>query len=84
MRLSMQKEDTGYRNLAGVRITVFIDGVEAKRVLTADEEAGYIVVCSVNEEGRVFIKDGEIQTEIRRGKVEIVLPDGYEFLRGDK
>ncbi len=84
MRLSLDKNDRAYRGSIGIGATVYIDGEKAERVITADEESGELVVVQANDKGDVLVRNGEIQTETRRGKVVIVLPEGLEFLRDRK
>ena len=69
MRLSVNKDDSGYcADAFGATVTV--DGILADKCFTADEELG---------EAHCFVEpleliDGEIKTEIKRGKVVIQLP----------
>jgi len=57
----------------GMRVSVFLDGKEYTKCITADEEQGYIVVykepLSWNEDS------GSVETEVLYGKVEIMVLD---------
>jgi hypothetical protein len=75
MRLSAKKGDPGYtRSTYGA--TVLLDGKEIKDVLTADEEAGYVVVYLRNSEGHFMLNDTrtEIVSKSLHGSVQINLP----------
>lgn len=75
MRVSVKKEDPGYREDIEVYGTkVFLDGKEIHHCFTADEETGE-AFCYVTKNGRdVLAEDGEsILTVILKGKIEIVL-----------
>lgn len=66
MRLSADKNDPGY-GPGYINAKVFLDGVELKDCVTADEEKGECL-CFLPEAGGTMST-----TEIRRGKVEIIL-----------
>lgn len=73
MRLSTRVDDPGY-SLIHFGTRVFLDGAEMERVFTADEEQGLVVVVDVDEDGRIRIKGGEVQTKTLQGSVRIELP----------
>jgi hypothetical protein len=50
--------------------TIYLDGVEIKWVVEADDEEGYVVVYKTKL-GRFDVVNGEIIKEILHGKVEI-------------
>lgn len=75
MRLSAKRGDPGYtRNVYGA--IVLLDGKEIKDVLTADEEAGYVVVYLRNSEGHFILNDArtEVVSKTIHGVVQINLP----------
>lgn len=69
MRLSMDENDQGYDPYRAIRATVYLDGVELKDCLTADEEAGECVCFDANS----FSIADKPPTIVRRGKVKIVI-----------
>ena len=70
MRMSGNKEDPGFKNYRpGTK--VFLDGVELKDVITADEEDGLAIVVKRNKENQVFLDGGQIAQEEKRGQVRI-------------
>lgn len=77
----MRKDDPGYMDVAGVGAEVFLGGEIVKQCLTADEDEGFVLVARLNESGKNFLDGDEVATEIKRGKVLIILPEKYEFLR---
>lgn len=85
MRLSTLHGDRGYwKPTVGVR--VFLDGVEQKFVVLADEELGLIVRHKVGADGRQVIDRAKqsLVVEEARGVVRIELPDGHplKYARG--
>ena len=75
MRVSVDEQDPGYSpGLIGRGVKVFLDGVEQRQVVTADDELGLIVMYDVDENGRVKM-DGEMVRRINaQGAVKIELP----------
>ncbi|MGZ8339129.1 MAG: hypothetical protein ACXW2U_05390 [Telluria sp.] len=53
---------------------VYLDGVEVRDCLHADEEAGQMVCASRNESGEIYVIGDEIATEVRKGAVRIEPP----------
>lgn len=74
MRVSIHITDPGYANFRGFgRHRVFLNGIEAEEVVTADEELGEIVRVARDEHGALIATDGgDFIHETVRGKVEIV------------
>ena len=58
--------------MIGKRVTPFLDGVEQKDCVEADEENGFVVVYARDKDGRLIPDGCEIQTEIRYGVVSVV------------
>jgi hypothetical protein len=63
MRFSVKHDDPGYQNYqalksAGVRIDIFVDGVEVKDVSMADDLAGCLVHAVRDDKGNLTT-DGE-------------------------
>jgi hypothetical protein len=74
MRISVEKGDSGYtKDVRGV--LVFVDGVEVKNCLTADEELDFVVVLLTASDGQPVIAGDRFQTEVKRGRVAIVMPN---------
>lgn len=79
MRVTMNKDTYGYELTKrmfdeGLRIDVFLDGVEQDMVETADEEAGYVIRYVLDHEGNAQIDPNnrdEVLVERVEGKVEI-------------
>lgn len=76
MRLSVDKEDPGYTGpIRGLK--VFLDGVEQKWVITADEEEGKVLTLVRLPDGN-FARDGdELRQEWKSGKVELQFPASF-------
>ena len=75
MRISADPEDIGY--VEDTRhVSVLLNGIEQKMVLTADEEEGYIIQAVLDFNGD-FVNDGvvKITYETVRGDVKIVFGD---------
>lgn len=72
MRLTMLDDDPGEKVIPGrERITVYLDGVEVKRCLTADDEKGEVVCIMANDEGRILVENGESKRHTLHGSVRI-------------
>lgn len=64
MRISVVEHDSGFSpNAKQAKVT--LDGVEVKGCITADEDGGFVRIRADDRPGGT----------IRRGKVEIVMPD---------
>lgn len=80
MRLSCMESDAGYlpwRQLkARFKVRVFLDGAPVDKVITADDEEGFVFVYAIDERGKPKLNDArdEILTERRAGVVRIELP----------
>ena len=78
MRLSVQLYDMGnpaFEKLraAGKRVSVFLDGKEIEDCLTADEDAGMVIVFCRDESGKLIVnyQAGEVKRTFLWGKVRI-------------
>lgn len=72
MRRSGNPDDCGYVNpQEGARTFVFLDGVELRDVITADDEEGMVVQAKRDEKGLLVVDyiAGEVVTETRYGAV---------------
>ena len=84
MRLSCLRVEPGpfmnYETLIreGKVVRVLLDGVEQRDGILADDERGEIMVYVKDEWGNLLINHDEIQVEIKRGKVEIIIEDEKE------
>lgn len=76
MRVSTDPKDPGFVGRESAAIyRVFLDGEELFKVLSADDEAGEVVVYVMNPDGRMAMnptRPGRAMTEVRRGRVLIV------------
>ena len=52
MRLSMDRDDRAYDRLRCITAKIFLDGVEQKRCLTADEEEGICILYPTDSDGQ--------------------------------
>jgi len=72
MRVSVDTQDPGYSpGLIGRGVKVFLDGIEQRRVVTADDELGLVVMYDVDEQGQVKI---EVVRITAHGAVKIEMP----------
>ncbi|AUO64101.1 hypothetical protein WM46_04650 [Citrobacter freundii complex sp. CFNIH2] len=72
MRLTVLDGDPGRKINPGVeRYTVYLDGVEVKRVYTADDEKGEVISAVLDERGYVATENGEVKRQTLFGKVII-------------
>lgn len=69
MRLSVDKEDPGYR-VDAVFHEAYLDGVKLNYCVTADEERGEAIVCKVRD-GRLHTDGDSVLREMVYGKIEI-------------
>ena len=76
MRISVKKEDLGYRPDA-FSVRVKLDGEEIKDCFTADEELGEAHCVARNDKGELYVgKSGnELAKVVKRGKVKIIPPE---------
>lgn len=71
-RISMSKDDPGYSPLEGLHAKVFLDGVEQKSCVTADERTGEVYLYDL-ESTKLTPYLKEIPLIIKRGRVVIKL-----------
>ena len=50
----------------------FLDGVEQKDCIEADDENGFVIIRQRDKDGRYILEGDEIQTETRYGVVTVV------------
>lgn len=80
MRLSTDPDDPGYSAWKCYGLArVFLDGVERKNVITADQERNYITVTEVDDRGMLKLEGGKVKTVAMYGKVEIQPLHDYIF-----
>lgn len=53
------------------RVVITLDGVVVKRCRFADDVAGRVIVCPVDERGLLLVDGMKIRTQELRGTVEI-------------
>lgn len=78
MRLSCDKDDAGYLawgklNGDGQRVTVFLDGIQQKHVIMADDEAGELRRIVISENGNMAKGHDEFISEVVHGEVRFVI-----------
>jgi hypothetical protein len=71
MRISVKKDDPGYDPVNSRYAKVYLDGVEQKHCVTADEEEGYIIRYVTDDNGELTIEGDYIKEEKVAGKVKI-------------
>ncbi|MGK9173246.1 hypothetical protein KXR87_08440 [Yokenella regensburgei] len=72
MRITVLEDDPGERIIPGREsITVYLDGVEVKTCLTADDVKGEVVYVERDYRGHIVAVNGEVQHRIRYGEVKI-------------
>lgn len=74
MRISCDPNDPGYdewKALSGLATRVYLDGVEMRNVITADEEAGMIVRYKSHMGGGLIMDRGVVLRETLYGLVEL-------------
>jgi len=75
MRLSADSSSPDFRAWEVGHAKVYLDGCEVRYCRLADEERGYVVVEMHDGAGRLVLEGNEIATQMRFGKVKIVLPE---------
>ena len=78
MRVTVDRRDPAY-DPEHRRAIVFLDGKRVERCITADDEAGLVVVHPVDDAGKIIIdreKDEAVRQELR-GRVRIILPVAF-------
>lgn len=53
------------------RYRVWLNGIELRHVLEADVIAGEVLVCSVRDDGKLYLRGDHVATERRSGRVRI-------------
>ncbi len=91
MRTSCDKKDFAYRG-EGLRGKVWVDGVEVKDVITADEDQGHVIRFARNLKGeflgyqsRSLVKErlyGKVKTEITEWPANPVKPNPLRCVFG--
>lgn len=73
MKISADPKNPAYSPIS-LNAKVFLYGVELKNCVTADDEAGEVVCYRMIDGHLIISADGNPETEILRGRVEIKLP----------
>lgn len=74
MRVSADRNDPDYRSDYGL-ISVFLDGKELTKCITADTASGTALVYATDAEGKIAPnRNGEPQVTTLNGVVEIGMP----------
>ncbi len=91
MRTSCDEKDFAYRG-EGLRGKVWLDGVEIKDVVTADEDQGHVIRFARNLQGEFLIRQsrslvkerlyGKVKTEITEWPNPITMPSPLRFAFG--
>lgn len=74
MRISCEEDDPGYldcHNIVRVTAKVYLDGVEIRDVVTADEEEGMLVRYCRKDNGLLIVENGIVLRETLHGVVEL-------------
>lgn len=72
MRITALDDDPGRKiNPAQERYKVYIDGVEVKRVFTADDEKGEVIAAVLDDRGYMTAENGEVKRQSFYGRVII-------------
>lgn len=72
MRLTVLDDDPGRKiDIRTERYTVYLDDVEVKRALTADDEKGEVIAVACDEYGHATIENGEVKRQRLYGLVRI-------------
>ena len=72
MRLTMLDDDPGEKVIPGrERIIVYLNDVEVKYCLTADDDKGEVVCIMSNDDGRMLVENGQPQRQTLHGRVRI-------------
>lgn len=77
-RLSSDEKDPGFADWKsldskGLRVDVYLDGVEQKNVDTVDCSEGWIRRCKLDADGHIYAEGDEVATEIVMGRVTIAI-----------
>lgn len=80
IRISCEKEDSGYRDYCiangdGKIVKVWLDGVEQKRCVMADENLGVVKRMVTTPQGNIAHDNGEFLFEEIKGFVEVKITD---------
>lgn len=72
----MTRLDARKDRMPGRRWRILLNGIEQRHVMMADDRAGEILKCQLDERGKIFVDPAanEIATELIKGRVEII-PD---------
>lgn len=75
MRLSCRPDDAGYerycRLMTGNDLKFFVDGAEVDKVITADDEEGFLLVYVRDLDGKLVLYAGAPIEDRRTGAVRI-------------
>ncbi len=71
-RVSAEQSDPGYEAYCrNRRVVVLLDGDPQRLAVTADEEAGLLIRCKVDDRGRPLVANGALVKETLTGHVQI-------------
>ncbi|QMV50948.1 hypothetical protein [Ewingella americana] len=71
MRLTVLDDDPGIKTKPGNRIKVYLNDVEIKFCLTADDEKGEVVIAVTDARGLMVAENGEVKRQTLYGIVRI-------------
>jgi hypothetical protein len=79
MRISLDRDDPGFQGGDLLRARIFLDGIEQRHVVTADEEQGIIVrfYLGIHCGPMRQPATGELMLETVKGVVRIEWPSTY-------
>jgi len=75
MRLTVLDDDPGIKIHPDPRIKVFLDGVEVKHCVTADDEKSEVIILASDENGFMLALNGEVKYQALHGIVRIERQD---------
>lgn len=77
MRLTTDKNDPDYNVFKNAWAKVYLDDVEQRFCLMADEERGVIKRYKTSENGKILFQNDTYVTELVYGKVKILVGKEY-------
>lgn len=67
----LSTEDADYDSTIGMRVCVLLDGIEQRRLIAYDVDAGTVTRAKLNEAGEIYCVGDEVAMEVASGLVEV-------------